>query len=261
VSLVLFEEVNPGIGLITLNDPTNLNAMSEKMADDFAIAISNARNTGSLRSVILTGAGKSFSAGGHLEMLQGKTKLSGEANRVGMHRFYDSFLDLFTLPCPIIAALSGSAIGAGLCVACACDIRIATSSTKLGFTFTRLGLHPGMGGTFLLPRIVGQARAAELLLTARVIDAEEALRIGLISRVVAVDTLLDEAKKIAAEIRGCGPQATAQLLETLRGDLAHLQSALAREALCQSINYASPEFAEGLKALKEKRSPNFTSLP
>jgi enoyl-CoA hydratase len=129
---------------------------------------------------------------------------------------------------------------------------------KLGFTFLKLGLHPGMGATFLVPRIVGRSVATELLLTSRVIGAAEALQIGLVSRVGPKDAVLQEAQSVAEEILSCGPEASTQLLETMRGDMSELPRALEREALCQSINYAGNEFAEGLSAVKEKRLPNFS---
>jgi enoyl-CoA hydratase/carnithine racemase len=246
-----------GIATLTLNDEGNLNAMSEEMAREFSAAVVALKNESRVRAVIVTGAGKAFSAGGHLSMLEAKRAMSGEANRVAMQAFYDAFLCILNLKVPLIAALNGAAIGAGLCLACACDVRVASADAKLGFTFLKLGLHPGMGATFLVPRIVGRSMATELLLTSRVIDANEALRIGLVSRICARDTVVQEAHNIAKEMLYCGPEASAQLLETMRGDMSQLANALNREALCQSINYAGIEFAEGLAAVKEKRSPNF----
>jgi enoyl-CoA hydratase len=258
VALVTCSVESSGIATITLNDEANLNAMSEAMAGEFAACISGLQSRKDLRVVILKGAGKAFSAGGHLAMLEAKRTLTGEANRIAMHTFYKSFLCLLDLKTPLIAAIKGAAIGAGLCLACACDIRIASEDAKLGFTFLKLGLHPGMGATFLLPRIVGSSTATELLLTSRVVGAEEALRMGLVSRVCSNSDLPDAALSIAREILACGPEASAQLLETMRGDMTELSTALEREALCQSINYAGIEFAEGLAAVREKRSANFT---
>jgi enoyl-CoA hydratase len=259
MSLVSYTVSDQGIATLTLSDATNLNAMSDEMAAEFARAVSALAALPKLRSVILTGAGKAFSAGGHLEMLERKQRLSGEENRRGMHLFYDSFLGILKLKVPLIAAINGAAIGAGLCVACACDVRVASEDAKLGFTFLKLGLHPGMGATFLVPRIVGRSVATELLLTGRVIGAKEAHDLGLVSKVVAKDAVLGEAEKIALEMLSCGPEASAQLLETMRQDLSELPRALAREALCQSINYVSAEFKEGLSAVKEKRPATFSS--
>lgn len=247
-----------GIATLTLDDQDNLNAMSEEMAQEFSTAVAILKNDATVRAVILTGAGKAFSAGGHLAMLESKRTKSGEANRLAMQAFYDSFLCILDLKVPLIAALNGAAIGAGLCLACACDVRVASVDAKLGFTFLKLGLHPGMGATFLVPRIVGRSVATELLLTSRVIDANEALRIGLVSRVCPKDAVIQEAHNVAHEMLACGPEASTQLLETMRSDISNLTNALTREALCQSINYAGLEFAEGLAAVKAKRSPNFS---
>jgi enoyl-CoA hydratase len=246
-----------GIVTITLNDETNLNAMSEEMAQEFSATVRSLASSRAARVIILTGAGRSFSAGGHLAMLQAKQTKSRDANHQGMREFYDSFLSILELKVPIIAALHGAAVGAGLCLACAADIRIAAEDTKLGFTFLKLGLHPGMGGTFLVPRVIGRSMASELLLTGRIISAAEALRIGLVSRVCAKDALMSEALSVAKEILSCGPDARVQLLETMRADLAALPAALEREATCQSVNYNSAEFAEGLKAVQEKRPAKF----
>jgi len=257
VALVTSSIDNIGIVTITLTDEVNLNAMSEEMAAEFSATVTSLKASGTARVIILTGAGKSFSAGGHLDMLDKKRSLSADQNRSGMLAFYDSFLSILSLNVPIIAALQGAAVGAGLCLACACDIRIATSDAKLGFTFLKLGLHPGMGGTFLVPRGVGRSIATELLHTGRIISADDALRIGLVSKLSPRETLLEDARSIAREILSCGPDASKQLLETMRGDLAGLPAALEREAQCQSVNYASSEFAEGLSAVREKRAPIF----
>ena len=257
MSLVSSAIDNLGIATLTLNDEANINAMSEEMASEFATCVKRLKSSSDLRAVILTGAGKSFSAGGHLAMLDRKRSLTAEQNHTGMLAFYDSFLSILSLNIPIIAALQGAAVGAGLCLACACDIRLASNDTKLGFTFLKLGLHPGMGGTFLVPRVVGRSVATELLLTGRIISADEALRIGLVSKLSSRDKLLEDARAIAQEILSCGPEASKQLLETMRSDLKVLPAALEHEARCQSINYASAEFAEGLAAVREKRPPKF----
>ncbi len=257
MALVTSSRDSLGVVTITLSDEANLNAMSEEMAADFSAVVSKLKQSGDTSIIILTGAGKSFSAGGHLEMLDAKRQKTPEQNRLGMLAFYDSFLSILSLNVPIIAALQGAAVGAGLCLACACDVRIATSDAKLGFTFLKLGLHPGMGGTFLLPRVVGRTMATELLLTGRIISADEALRIGLVSRIVPREKLLEEANSIAREMLSCGPVSSAQLLQTMRVDLVDLQAALEHEARCQSTNYASAEFAEGISAIREKRAARF----
>jgi enoyl-CoA hydratase len=190
-------------------------------------------------------------------MLERKAHLTGEQNRLKMLDFYRSFLCVLDLNVPLVAAINGHAVGAGLCLASACDIRIAADKAKLGFTFTRLGLHPGMGASYFLPRIIGRAAATELMLTARLIDVEKAARVGLVSAVTSSEGILGEAERIAGEIADCGPEATRQLLETVRGGLRELDGHLEREALAQSVNYASAEFKEGVRAAIEKRPAKF----
>lgn len=258
MSKVLFELKKEGVGQITVNDPDSLNAMGEGMASEFATLVDGLKpRARGLAAIILTGSGKAFSAGGDLKMLDGKRALSGEENRLRMLGFYDSFLRIRDLGVPLIAAINGAAIGAGLCVASACDIRIAAKGSKLGFTFVRLGLHPGMGATYSLARVIGHAHAMELLLTGRVIEADEAYRIGLVSRVVAPENIMTDALSIADELAAGGPEAVRQLLETLRAPQGTLEQALQREAACQAVNYKSDEFAEGVRATIEKRKAIF----
>ncbi len=257
MALVL-QSIDPsGVATLTLNDEANLNAMSDEMAREFSAAVKSLKGAQNLRAVILTGAGKAFSAGGHLSMLEAKRTKTPEQNHAGMLEFYNSFLCIRDLNVPSIAAINGAAVGAGLCLACACDFRVASDSTKLGFTFLKLGLHPGMGATYFVPRIVGASMATELLITGRVINSDEALRVGMLSRVVPATDVMATARSITDEILSCGPEATTQLLQTMRGDPAELAQALEREATCQSINYSGSEFAEGICAVKEKRSPSF----
>lgn len=257
MSLVLYETIANSIGKITLNDPENLNAMSEEMAGEFSALISRLKAESDLRALILTGSGRAFSAGGDLQMLFKKTKKSEEDNRRIMLEFYDSFLCMLSLHVPIVAAVNGHAIGAGLCLASACDVRVVGGKAKLGFTFTKLGLHPGMGATYFLPRIVGSDVALELMATGRVLEAESAYEVGLVSKLVETEKVVDEALVIAEEIASCGPLSVRQLVESLRGDKAALQAALDREADCQAVNYASAEFKEGLQAVIDKRRPEF----
>ena len=164
--------------------------------------------------MVLTGAGRAFSAGGDLAMIEARAA-AGAANgprgrgaiRDGMRAFYQLFLSVRDLPCPTLAAINGAAIGAGLCVALACDLRIASREAKLGLNFTQLGLHPGMGATWTLPRLVGPARAAELLFSSRVFTGAEAATIGLVNRAVAPAEVLPAAHALAAEFAAAAPLA------------------------------------------------------
>lgn len=255
-------KIDGHIGELVLRRPDKRNAMTAEMGLEIEHAVSalndHATAGAKLRAVIVHGEGQSFSAGGDLAMLEARTQRPGEENRRSMRAFYAKYLSLRELHAPTIAALHGHAIGAGLCFALGCDIRIAARGTKLGVTFVRVGLHPGMGATFLLPRIVGAAHAAELLLTGRVIDADEAARIGLVSRVVPADALLDQARAIAEEIAAAAPVAVTQLKATLRdGGYRSLDEALDREAACQAIDYATADMGEACAAFAERRTPRF----
>lgn len=249
-----YQQDSPAIGIITLSDPPSRNAMTEEMASEFSTLTNELAGKGpTLRALILTGAGTSFSSGGNLEMLEQKRHLSGEENRLRMLAFYRAFLGIRSLGIPLIAAIHGHAIGAGLCLACGCDIRIAAEGTKLGFPFVQLGLYPGMGATYLLPTVVGQAKATELLLTGRIIDAAEAFAIGLIAEVTSQDQLLGRAQHIAEEIASAGPETIRQLLPALRAPLSTLEDALNREAMAQSISYAGEEFGARLTQARTRK--------
>ncbi|MCO6432298.1 MAG: enoyl-CoA hydratase/isomerase family protein [Deltaproteobacteria bacterium] len=262
MSLVLSETIDlgrkggPTALKITLNDPDNLNAMGEEMAAEFSALVKAISASSKLPCcIILTGAGRAFSAGGNLKMLEAKSNITPEKNRLLMLDFYNSFLSILALNVPLVAAINGHAVGAGLCLASACDLRVCSSGAKLGFTFGKLGLHPGMGATFFLPRIVGPALAAELLISGRMIDAAQAHEIGLVSQVVSQDALIECALEVAREIAHCGPESVRMLVESLRKGAPTLDSALEREAQCQAISYASTEFLEGVRATMEKRAP------
>ncbi len=243
---------------LVLNRPAVRNAMSPGMGRDISAAVGELNERDELRAVIVHGRGKSFSAGGDFDLLEARTKDNPDDNRRSMRAFYLSFLAIRELRVPSIAAIHGHAIGAGLCFALGCDMRIAAQATKFGLTFARVGLHPGMGATFLMPRVVGHAHAAELMLTGRVFDAAHAARIGLVTRVVAADALLAQARELAGEIAACAPIAVAQLTATLRhGGHRTLDATLDREALCQAVDYTTADMAEAIDAFRNKRKPAF----
>ncbi len=259
MALVLYNKSANRTASITLNDPDNLNAMSEEMALEFKETVRGIKNEASPpRVIILTGAGRAFSAGGRLEMLDKKRAIAPAENVRIMMDFYHAFLSIRTLDIPTIAMINGHAVGAGLCLAAACDLRIAGEGAKLGVTFAKLGLHPGMGGTYFLPKIVGGAVAADLLITGRLISASEALNFGLVSRTAPQESLKQSTESFAEEVLGAGPSTVRHLLTVLRGDPKDLESALLREAQAQGESYASAEFAEGVRAAIEKRKPHFS---
>ncbi|HEY8152624.1 MAG TPA: enoyl-CoA hydratase/isomerase family protein [Myxococcota bacterium] len=250
---------------LTFNDPARLNAMTEAMGEAFSAAIAELAADASLRAVVLTGAGRAFSAGGDLAMIEGRAA-QGAANgprgrgqiRDGMRAFYQLFLSVRDLPCPVIAAINGAAIGAGLCVALACDVRIAASEAKLGLNFTQLGLHPGMGATWTLPRLVGPARAAEILFSSRVFSGSEAAEIGLVSRAVAAAEVLPAARALAAGFAAAAPLAVRGVKRALRRSAeASLEDQLSFEAQEQAACFESKDVQEGLAAARERRAAKF----
>ncbi len=258
----LVEIVNGPITRLVLSEPATRNAMSEAMAAEFQAAVREIAKDSETRVVVLTGSGEAFSGGGHLSMLEEKTRLSKEENRLKMLEFYSSFLCITELKVPVIAALNGHAIGAACCLSLAADIRIAAAGAKLGFNFVALGLHPGMGATYFLPRLIGPSKAAELLYTASIITAERALELGLVSEVVPLSDLEARVQEVAKKISSNGPSALRELKTTLCLDQkAELQKALEREAEMQSGDYLSAEFLEGITAAKEKRKPQFAAWP
>ena len=251
-------EIHRHRATLTLNDPETRNAMSEAMGEQFVQVIREIQADKSIRVLVLTGAGKAFSGGGHLEMLEAKTRISQDENEALMKGFYANFLSLTDVGVPVLAAINGHAVGAGLCLAMACDIRIASTEAKLGLNFVNLGLHPGMGATFSLPRLVGPAKAAELLYTGAIISAEEGQRIGLVNRAVPPESFLQVVDEMAGQIAAAGPQAVRELKASLRMlSSSNLEECLAREAKCQGADYVGTEFAEGIKAAREKRKPQF----
>jgi len=256
--LVLVAKSSGGITTVTLNDPQSKNAMSEQMATRFAEVMNQLGSDKELRVVVLTGAGGAFSGGGHLEMLFDKTKLERKENQSRMEIFYDQFLSVRKLAVPVIAAIGGHAVGAGLCLAMACDIRIAVTTAKLGLNFVNLGLHPGMGATYFLPRLVGPARAAELLYSGSIISADKGLSFGLINTLVEPENFEAAVRSAAENISLAGPQAVRALKQSLLlSEVATLESALKREASCQAEDYAGSQFLEGITAAREKRRPVF----
>jgi enoyl-CoA hydratase len=246
------------IATIVLARPEARNAMTEAMGDAFERAIGELRQAADVRAVLIRGEGAAFCAGGDLGFIEARTKASADDNRRAMRRFYERFLSVRTLRAPVIAVMHGAAMGAGVCLALACDMRLAAQGTRLGLNFVRLGLPPGMGATLLLPRIVGPSKAAALMLTGKTIDADEALRIGLVDAVHPAADVLAAARATALEIAAGAPGAVAATARALRAyDAAELDTALDAEAEAQAVEYASADLLEGVRAARERRAPSF----
>ena len=250
------------IAVVTLQHPPSRNAMTVAMGDQFkqimdALAAESSSNT--LKAVVLTGEGPAFSAGGDVNFLNARIHDTRDGNIAAMRAFYDRFLSLRRVKVPVIAGINGHAIGAGFCVALACDVRVAADDAKLAINFTRLGIHPGMGATYFLPRLVGHSTASRLILTGETITGSDALRLGLVSAVFPAAKVREEAIAVAMSIATASPIAVRESLKTLRGDdAAGLPAALQREAEAQAECYAEgKDLSEALLALKEKRNATF----
>ena len=205
---ILFD-VSEGIATITLNRAEKLNAYTTEMGDEVVAALRSTRDDDAVRVVILTGAGKGFCAGVDLDHL--KAHMAGGAKGKGPKLGEEDFLkkmplEIMEFPKPVIAAINGHAIGVGITMALPCDIRIAAAGAKLGLAFAKLGILPGLGSTHVLPRLVGMAKAQELVLTAKNILAEEAAEIGLVNRVVPGDQLMATAREMALQIASHEPE-------------------------------------------------------
>jgi enoyl-CoA hydratase/carnithine racemase len=218
---------------LTLNRPEKRNAYTPRMGEEIVAAFRALRDEESVRAVILTGAGQGFCAGVDLEALAAMQAgaTTGEGPRLGEEEFVNAFpLELLEYPKPVIAAIHGAAIGVGVTMTLPCDIRVAAESARLGLTFAKLGILPGLGSTHLLPRIVGLARAQELVLTARVVEAPEALELGLVNRVVPDASLLEAAREIADAVAACDPQAVRFAKRALQhGAVSGMAEAMAHE--------------------------------
>jgi enoyl-CoA hydratase len=258
---VQLEWLGDGVAVLTLDDPERRNAMTEVMGDALASRCAELAADPDLRAVVLTGTPPAFSAGGDLGMLEDlarRTREEGLDATGFMRDFYRRFLSLRELPVPAVAAINGHAVGAGLCVALACDLRIVADDAKVGLNFARLGLHPGMGGTWLLPRLLGTQQAAAWLYTGALVSGEAATRQGLALESVPGDEVLPRALALARDIAASSPVVVRQLKTTLaeveRGDLS---SALDREAAAQAVNYGTADLVEGLAAGRARRVPEF----
>jgi enoyl-CoA hydratase/carnithine racemase len=222
-------DITDGIATVTLNRPEKLNAYTVDMGEEIVDVFEQLKNDESARAIILTGAGRGFCAGvdlDHLKKQASATQLKGP--RLGEERLVREFpLTLLNYPKPVIAAINGHAIGVGITMVLACDIRLAASSAKLGLTFTKMGILPGLGSTYLLPRLIGAARARELILTAGVIEAAEGADMGLINRVAAPDELMPLAREMAASMAECKPA----VLAAAKGLLLSGESEAVAEAM------------------------------
>ncbi len=253
------ERPREGVALLVLDNPDLRNAMSPEMTTSWVAAVDELAGDPSVRAVVVTGEGTAFCSGGITSWIAGDPDAGVDELRTRMITFYRAWLSIRRLEVPTIAAINGATIGAGLCLALACDIRHSTEQATMGMPFLKLGMHPGMAGTFLLPNAVGAAAARDLLLTGRLVQGEEALRLGLVSRVMPREGFLEEVLDTAAQVAANAPIAT-RLTKVALADDGHadLDAALQWEALAQPITLATADLQEGIAASQEKRMPTFT---
>lgn len=251
------------IAIVTMNRPETRNALSDDDVASAFVACCEAMNSDlSVRVMILTGAGPAFSSGGNLKTIRdtmgsglGEPSMSRYAYRDSIQRIP---LALYNLEVPVIAAVNGPAYGAGNDLTCMCDIRIAGERAVFAESFVKLGLTPGDGGAWLLPRAVGRAKAAEMAFTGEAIDAQQALACGLVSRVVPADQLLPTARALADKI-AANPGAVMRMTKRLlrEGEHSTLESLLELSAGYQALAHKTADHREAVMAFVEKRKPRF----
>ena len=262
---IIFEKEG-GVATLTLNRPETLNAWTNEVAEEAGAVLDEVRKDDDLRVLIITGAGRGFSSGADLSALGGATLgppqfgdgLVGRSLR-GYIGVWDLAVLIHNFPKPVIAAVNGVAAGAGFSVALACHIRIASDKARFSQIFVKRGLIPDSGATYFLPRIVGLAKACELVFTGDMVDAAEAERIGLVSRVVPHDDLMKVTRELAERIAK-GPPITIQLAKTAlyRGSATtDLRGQVDYESSLQSLLFETEDFKEGVQAFLEKREPVF----
>ncbi len=249
------------IATVTFNRPENLNALDKAMGLAFAKRLREIKKNRDVRVVILTGSGRAFSSGGNLDMIEAKTKKGFLANKNELKKFYKLFLGVRDLKVPVIAAMNGPAIGAGFCLSLACDLRYAATTAKIGANFAKIGLAPGMGGSYLITRLVGPTRAAEILLLAENLSAERALQMGLLNGIFLPETLLNHVYGVAKVIAENGPMAIRMIKKGIQKAIhATLSEMFDYDSTCQAKSFGSEDIKEGIRAIREKRSPKFLGI-
>ena len=256
---VLYES-SDRVAQITLNRPDNRNSMTPDVLEGLAEAVARARSEEDLRCIVVTGRGRSFCAGADFKS-QAQLDSDGSPFRAPHERtyaIYSHFLSLLDIEVPTIAAMQGHAIGGGLGLAVVCDLRVANREARYGANFVRLGLHPGMATTYILPHLLGLPRATELLLTGRIISGAEAAELGLVNYAVDADQVLGKARELALEIAGNAPLAVRWTKRSIyRGIEWDPRRAAEHEAHAQSRSLETDDAREGIRALLEKRDPSF----
>jgi len=256
----LVYETKDGVATLTLNRPERLNALGDTLREDLQDAVTRASEDSEVRVMIVTGAGKGFCSGGDVKAMS-ERKQSGTGRPLmekvapGRDLTVQALRDA---PKPVIAAVNGAAAGAGMNLALCCDMRLASTAAKFSQAFVRRGLHPDWGGTYFLPRVVGTAKACELIFTGEVIDAQEALRLGIVSAVYPPEELMPAAHALGRKIAEGPPIAIRLAKRAIYHNLdCDLRQALEFETFAQNICFDTDDAAEGIRAFVEKRPPSF----
>ena len=247
------------VSTLTLNRPERLNALNGALGQALLDALNRVAEDAAIRAVVLTGAGRGFCAGGDIDVLR-KAREREDLSEVEtlLKTGKQIVLAIAAMPKPVIAAVNGPAAGAGANLALACTTRIASEQANFTQSFAKIGLFPDFGGTYFLPRLVGAAVAMQLMLTAETLTAAEALRIGLVSRVVSPNRLEEETAQLAGRLAAAPPIVARGVKQTLGGgDREQLERALDEEIRWQMTCFRSQDSLEGLKAFFEKRAPHF----
>ena len=246
-------EDKDGIGILTLNRPQNLNAITMQLAKEVEEVIDNIAQDDTIRVLIITGGNKVFCVGADIREPRPEMTLLQSINSRRNYRFYQKIEDMGK---PVICAIAGHCLGGGLEMAMACDLRIAAENASIGDAHSKIGVIGGAGSTVRLPRLVGMTKAKEMIYTGDPIDAQEAYRIGLVNKVVPVESLLDEAMKMAETLKQ-RPPITLRLAKMCINDgmRMDLLSALEYEQKCSVIQGSSEDTKEGMRAFAEKRKP------
>jgi 2-(1,2-epoxy-1,2-dihydrophenyl)acetyl-CoA isomerase len=254
-------EMQDAVGVITLNRPASLNALTSEVGRDFKLAVAEVQSQ-KARAVVLTGAGRAFCAGGDLREMQRIAEREGK-----VEAFFDEPLRLLNecillirrAPLPFIAAVNGAASGGGCNLALACDLVIAGESARFNQAFVKIGLTPDCGGSFILPRLIGWRRATELMMTGDVVTAQRALEMGMINAVVADEDLLASAMAMAKKLAQAPTAAIGRVKELLEASATNdYGGQLEFERQIQIQSGLTEDFREGVAAFIEKRPPNFT---
>ena len=249
-------EIKDGVCWITLNRPDKLNSIDSETMRRLYEVLDEVEDDQRVRCVVIRGSGRAFSAGADVDELM---KLTPEEAEEISRRGHETMVKIYSMPKPVIAAINGYALGGGCELASACDIRIASEKARFGQPEIKLGIIPGWGGTQLLARLIGVGRAMELILTGRIIDAEEAYKIGLVNKVVPHERLEEEVSELAKALASGAPiaMAEAKRLVNMGGPL---DRGLEEEAEAFGRLFATEDSKEGFKAFKEKRTPSFKGV-